>query len=387
MLDRGGHHSQKVAVCLGQIKGITLHVLSDRNWVPVRFSRHVTSFHSHPHTANESEQIEAIIRTVRRTNSNVLLPVTDCGTHLVCAWQTELSRHVALPPLPSTAGLKAVLDKNSLSRFLAEHGLPQPPTMILHSPEQAEIELRDLPFPALIKPANGSGGCGIRKFANRALLMEFLRTNWSRERPALVQSYVQGRDVGCSVLCKDGKILAHTIQTSHLPRPDPFGNDEAVEFINDPQTLEVVAKLVSALNWGGVANIDLRRGSDEQILLLDFNPRYWTSLLGSLSARVNFPHLACLAALGIQPARFAPELKRFFTTDAVIRHFIQKCLGRPHSRVCIKESGLPYTLNDPLPRAFVFGARIRSRLKKLNGKTTLKQIDAPLFGLQNHNQL
>ena len=60
---------------------------------------------------------------------------------------------------------------------------------------------------------------------------------WLQMEAMTHESYVRGEDVDCSVLCKDGKILAHTIQTSLLPRRHPFGIDDGLDFIRDPQTL------------------------------------------------------------------------------------------------------------------------------------------------------
>src|SRR5258706_4458984 len=87
LLDEDGHHSQKVAVCLGQIKGLKLHVVSNRRWVPIRFSRHVASFQWHRPGASDAEQLETVLRAIRRTCSEVLLPVVDAGSRFVVTHQ------------------------------------------------------------------------------------------------------------------------------------------------------------------------------------------------------------------------------------------------------------------------------------------------------------
>jgi predicted ATP-grasp superfamily ATP-dependent carboligase len=366
LLDEGGHHSQKVAVCLGQIKGIKLHVLSNKRWVPVRFSRHVASFQSYPSMATEAEQLEAVLRAIKQTRSEILFPVVNASSRFIAIHQTELSRHIALTPFPSLASMDVVLDKNQFFEFLRNHNLPQPEAIVIRSVEQVAARLGELTFPVLFKPACSGGGTGIQKFERPAELLAFLRANWRIEASALIQSFVPGDDVDCSVLCRDGKILAHTIQKSFLPRRDPFGSDEAIEFIHDPQALAVVAQLMSTLNWSGVAHVDLRRDKqDGRAKLLDVSPRYWTSLLGSLASGVNFPHLSCLSTLGIEFAPPTPGLRKFFTAEIAARHILGKCPGRGGMKIPIKESGLVYAFNDPAPRAFTLAKRTFSLIAKI----------------------
>ena len=47
---------------------------------------------------------------------------------------------------------------------------------------------------------------------------------------------------------------------------------------------------MQALKWSGIVNIDfIYDENDKQAKILEVNPRYWQSLLGSLFAGVNFP--------------------------------------------------------------------------------------------------
>jgi predicted ATP-grasp superfamily ATP-dependent carboligase len=367
LLDEDGHHSQKVAVCLGQVKGLKLHVVSNRRWVPIRVSRHVSSFHSYRPGATDAEQLATVLKAIRTTHSQVLLPVLDSGCRFVAAHQALLAQHIALTPIPSAPSLKVGLDKILLWDFLRDHGLPQPAAIALRSVEQAEAELGNLAFPVVFKPALGSGGVGIHKFEDTDTLLSFLGTTWRGAYPALLQSYIHGHDVDCSVFCKEGRILAHTVQVGALSRRNKFGSDEGLEFVCDPQTLAATAQLMSALKWNGIAHVDLRRDRhDNQVKVLDLNPRYWTSLLGSLAAGINFPYLSCLATLGIESAPPRPALRKFFTAEAAVRHLARKCLGRSDSTITVRESGLAYALSDPGPRAFTLAKRCATRVQKIS---------------------
>src|SRR2546428_697479 len=55
---------------------------------------------------------------------------------------------------------------------------------------------------------------------------------------------------------------------------------------------------MQALKWSGIVNIDfIYDENDKQAKILEVNPRYWQSLLGSLFAGVNFPYLVSVSKL------------------------------------------------------------------------------------------
>src|SRR5690606_25142034 len=68
------------------------------------------------------------------------------------------------------------------------------------------------------------------------------------------------------------------------------------------------------------------------------------SLLGSLAAGVNFPHLACQAALGGDVVPGEPHYCEYATGRESIRWFLE----RPH-RLLRTRTALRYVLTDPLP--------------------------------------
>lgn len=110
--------------------------------------------------------------------------------------------------------------------------------------------------------------------------------------------------MGCSVLCWQGKVLAYTIQ-QQLGESKGFSPKiDKLKFIHDSIILDIVSTTMEALQWNGIANLDLRYSYETgEIFLLEINPRFWQSLMGSLSIGVNFPHLLYLLSIDMS---FAP---------------------------------------------------------------------------------
>ena len=132
--------------------------------------------------------------------------------------------------------------------------------------------------------------------------------------------------------------------------------------------LETTARLVKALRWSGIANFDLRRDArDGRIRVIEINPRYWSSMLGSCASGVHFPHLACLAALGIP---FAPPRSRprhYVQAGTALRLALGKARG---TRPSLAETTLPSLIADPLP--FAWG-RIGREVARLAGSGRKKR--------------
>ncbi len=73
--------------------------------------------------------------------------------------------------------------------------------------------------------------------------------------------------------------------------------------INPPAAmLQDAEKLLTALNWHGVAMVEFKIDAKGQHWLMEINPRLWGSLALSLDAGVDFPLGLLKIARGEQPA-------------------------------------------------------------------------------------
>lgn len=92
-----------------------------------------------------------------------------------------------------------------------------------------------------------------------------------------------------------------------------------IEFVNDEAVFAVTSRLMSELKWSGVAHIDLRYDRrDGKVKVLEINARYWSSILGSLAAGMNFPLLSCQSAMGILVASRGYQPLRYLSGKAAV---------------------------------------------------------------------
>jgi len=363
----------KVLRCLSQAPGTTAHVLSSYSGSCVRFSRYCTRFHHHS-SQNDDDWIDAIERIVRRWKINVVLPATLRGIRLISQRGEAISRFCAIAPVPKPDLLELANNKWSLYQFAKQHALPVVPSVLIRKtagPIADSPDLNSIEYPALLKPTSMRGGFGIVKLEKPS----DLHSAWSDKRiikdsEYILQSYIPGVAASLAVFCVSGEVIAHTLWRELVPSKRPFAMPQLMEYIENEQALDVGKRLVSAIGWDGVANIDLIIDQrDQTVQILEINPRFWQSLLGSLAAGVNFPLITCLHALGAK----CPDMSqipgvRYARPAASLQLLLSRFVAKgPATDFRWRDSAIRFICADPLPElVYVLRATV-SRIRRALG--------------------
>jgi len=186
----------------------------------------------------------------------------------------------------------------------------------------------------------------------------------------ILQSYIPGPVFCMNLYCHGGKIIAQTLwKTIIRSRKRPFFSARAMEYVNEEGIIDLSTQLISAMKWDGIVNIDfLVDARDGTVNILDFNPRFGQSLLGSLVAGVNFPLLACLGAMGREyPNMQQQENIRYAHPVTQSKMLISQFMGRkPPIKVRWKYGGLQFAVQDPLPEFVDTFRGILKRFRRSN---------------------
>lgn len=340
-------YTPSVLRCLAEVPNIRIGVLSKNGTAPSRASRYCSYFG----VIDRSDPVASLEETAREKHFDVVLPTDENAVRLLAINQARLRRSLCLHPVATPEAINICTDKWLTAEFLRAHNVPAPLSM-LYTPE-TELEMMGLAGngPVLVKPRIGSNGEDIRHFSGSSEAIRWIASGTARPSQYMMQCFVDGYDIDCSVLCVEGEIEAYTIQRTRIAGARRFGPAAGIEFVNDQGPLEVVRPVLRALRWNGIMHIDLRYDSrSRDYKLIEMNPRYWGSLLGSLAAGINFPVLACQIAQGIRPEPVRQRCGFYLSLGGMARETARRVLGRRAARFSMRETALRYVWSDPLPQ-------------------------------------
>lgn len=335
----------------------TLHTLSAGNGelnIP-KFSKYICSHHS-VRASNEEEFFEELLKVIKETKATMVIPVDEKYVYLLSVLKPGLREHVHLPPLPEAKVFESLINKSKLNALLSENQFPCAKTFGL-SVNPADLE--DDFFPCLLKPVRGSSGNGIKEIPDRNFLAR-CKKNVSADE-YIIQEHIPGVNIDCNLLAENGEIKAYTVQRGLENRG--FGFYTAIRFEKDKPFMDVVEELISRIGYSGVANLDYRLDErDGQYKLIDFNGRFWVSLLGSRAAGVDFSLLYCLSAMNI--SFDVPDFNEmtYLMGKSTFNYYRKKV-----TRLNLLPGAEPTStdlwerISDPLPEFFRFSTRLFPR--------------------------
>lgn len=367
--DGESHLLLYVVNCLSQEKDIDIYVMSSNKHNPMRYSRYINGFSYYVQTHSDLDWIEHINTEVEKHNIDLIMPIFETRIKTLIQLQSKIKEQDKIGLLPSLTDYKTAFNKNQLTKHLEGNKLPFAKSVTVTAFQDLE-KIENLDFPVIIKPIEGfGGGQGIFKFDTiRDLKKHFNKAEFKYEN--IIQEYIEGYDIDCSVLCRNGEILAHTIQKGNMMGANQFSPQFGLDFIYEEELYKVIKKIMKTLNWSGVAHIDMRYDNHtNQFKAIEVNTRFWVSVEASLLAGVNFPYLYCLSSLGQEFNKPEYECVKYLSLKGLIKKIKQEKLFVFNIKFMRNNTALKFIFTDPIPTAYKFIWRNKniliSRFRKL----------------------
>lgn len=303
-------HARHGLVAIRQLagRGIEVTAASTMQWSAARFSRHVDRYVTYPDPGTRTDGfLEAVEQELARGDYDMLLPINGLTVETVVRNRSRFERYTNVP-FPSYEQLLVGLDKRRTVEAARDAGTPQPETLFSDEASLDDVEAK-LGYPVVVKYPLGEGGKNVYICESSEELERSARRGEERVGEVIFQEFVpNGGERGVYTLYDSSTTMVGlTVQRRLRSRTPGGGASTYRETIEDPDLVDTTDRLLSSLDWCGLAmvefRIDARTGEPK---LIDLNPRFWGSLSLSTFAGVDFPYLLHQLAIGASPR---PELE------------------------------------------------------------------------------
>ena len=263
LTEGSGLTSRQVATQLG-LSGHHVEILSSTPICLTRFTRHVRRVHPVPEFGRAPlDWLKAAEEIVRQRDIDLLFPTQE----QVAVLSARRDALTCATVVPAFEALSRVQDKISAFRTLEAIGVPQPPTTIIHGPE--DLSKVD-GFPVFLKRPVSTASSGVRKVNSPDELRAAAITLDVSDQEMLVQQPCLGPLAMVQAVADNGRLVAHH---ANVRVQEGVGGGAAVkQSVAIPSMQEALGKLIARLNWHGAISLDVIL-TENGPLVIDVNPR------------------------------------------------------------------------------------------------------------------
>ena len=215
----------------------------------------------------------------------MIVPVGGQSVLIVAAVHPEAA------VLPSPDRLEVCYNKPATMELARKLGVPTPRTWYV---DQVQ-ELKDIaaPFPCVVKPSREAAGFkGVAYCRDENMLkvaVEHQLNKLAGNAGVVVQELVVGTGCGFFALMEHGAPLRIFMHERIREFPSTGGRSTAARAFYSERLKELGLRILSALEWHGVAMVEFKRSAAlNDFALIEINGKFWGSLELALSAVVNF---------------------------------------------------------------------------------------------------
>ena len=241
------------------------------------FTRYFRTKYSDRHYIIErSAYLESVLDILRKDNIDLFIPIHSNEMNIVLQNKHKAAR--ALAYWGSYESFKILNDKNRLYGLARELNINVPERY--NNIEEAQVQ-------CVIKPVNQSSSKGVRYFFDQEKL-DKAKSDLGSKKDIIIQEYIRGEGVGYSVFAKNGKIVTGFGHKRLAEYPISGGSSVYRENYENEEIRTISEKILIATKWSGFAMFEFKLTPNNEIYLIEVNPRIWGSINQGLQNGVNY---------------------------------------------------------------------------------------------------
>lgn len=245
------------------------------------YSKYASEKVVYPNPRDEQKFIDFMLNYVKNNQIDVLLPIGYITTVALSKNKEKFAPYVKIP-VTDWSNMEKASNKDQTMELAKSIGIEIPRSY--NSIEEIKS------YPVVVKGIKESGHI---QYVNSVQELAKIDT-----KQAIIQEYIQGEGYGFFALFDHGQLLAYFMHKRRREYPITGGASTAAESIYDENLKELGLKLLTALNWHGIAMVEFKKDAQNGVFkLMEINPKFWGSLDLAIASGVDFPYLAVKMAL------------------------------------------------------------------------------------------
>lgn len=275
--------------------GCLVHVGESFRYCASFYSKYCHHKYVYPDPAVESERfIDSLLNYLAKKKIRYLIPVRSCSMEAILKSRASIEEAGIKTLLPEYSNWLVGENKHLTMRLAQKLEIPIPQTVFAKDTSFDEL-VSDLSIPFIIKASKSSGARGIFRIYDRSDY-DTVREHLVASRKEFVYQEIipqPGRSFNASYLYdKDNKLTAWFLMEKIRQYPLCGGSTSYARSKYYRDLLETGRKLLDAMDWKGVAEIEFIQDPRDRVFkLLEINPRFWNPLLLAVKAGVDYPEM------------------------------------------------------------------------------------------------
>ncbi len=236
---------------------------------------------------NDHHELVSLQSGARACQIDVVFPVLH-GTYGEDGTVQGLLRLANVPFVGAgTLGSAVGMDKDVFKRLLRDADIPTARFLVFKAKEKSQIDAHSisvkLGLPIFVKPANLGSSVGVSKAHSQQELVLAIEHAFRYDRKILIEEFIPGREIECSVLGNDepiaslpGEIIpTHEFYSYNAKYIDERGAELVIPAKLDPETTNKIqslsVKTFKAACCEGMARVDLFLADNGQLYINEIN--------------------------------------------------------------------------------------------------------------------
>jgi len=239
-----------------------------------RYSR--TKYSGKHYIIEPSAYLESVLDILRKDNIDLFIPIHSNEMDIVLQNKHKAAR--ALAYWGSYEAFTILNDKNRLYELARGLNINVPKRY--NNIEEAQVK-------CVIKPVNQASAKGVRYFFDQEKL-DKAKSDLELRKDIIIQEYIHGEGIGYSVFAKNGKIITGFGHKRLAEYPISGGSSVYRESYENEEIRSISEKILLATKWSGFAMFEFKLTPDNEIYLIEVNPRIWGSINQGLQNGINY---------------------------------------------------------------------------------------------------